>query len=149
VTLAPDSLETRCLLAYLFVQQGRTLDALDQARQSQDTRRNPVTLGMLGTCLARSGRSDEATHVIGQLLEMSTAEYVDPYIIVQIYLALGDVAKALEFTETMLEERTPHAVFLEFDPAFDLIRTNPRFGQLVARIGARNERPVVVERPVR
>ena len=149
VTLAPDSLETRCLLAYLFIQQGRILDALDQARQCQDTHRNPVTLGALGACLARSGRSDEATHVIGQLLERSTSEYVDPYITVQIYLALADVGKALEFTEKMLEERTPHAVFLDFDPAFDLIRTSPRFGQLVSQIKARNERPVAVERPVR
>ena len=140
-TLAPDSLETRCLLAYLFVQQGCTPDALDQARQCQDTHSNPVTLGTLGACLACSGRSDEATHVVSQLLEMSTAEYVDPYIIVLIYLALADVGKALEFTERMLEERTPHAVFLDIDPAFDLIRTNPSFGDLVSQIKARTNGP--------
>ena len=149
VTLAPDSLETRCMLAHLFVQQGRIPDALDQARQCQDTHLSPVTLGTLGVCLARSGRSDEATHVIGQLLEMSIAEYVDPYVIALTYLALADASKALEFTEKMFEERTPLAVFLDFDPAFDLIRTNPRFGQLISQMRARNERPVVVERPVR
>ncbi len=77
--------------------------------------------------------------MVGQLLEMSTAEYVDPYIIVQTYLALADVSKALEFTEKMLEERTPHAVFLEIDPAFDLIRTYPRFGELVSQIKARTD----------
>jgi tetratricopeptide (TPR) repeat protein len=134
VTLAPNSSETRCLLAHLFVQQGCIPDALDQALQCQDSHPNPVTLGALGVCLARSGRSDQATNVTGQLLEMSKAEYVDPYIIVQIYLALADVSKALEFTENMLEERTPHAVFLDIDPAFDLIRTNPRFHDLVSRI---------------
>jgi Flp pilus assembly protein TadD len=136
VTLAPDSSETRCLLAHLFLQQGCIPDALDQARQCRDPHSNPVTLGTLGVCLARSGRTDQATHVIGQLLEMSAAEYVDPYIIVQIYLALGDVSKALEFTEKMLEERTPHAVYLGRDPAFDLLRTNPKFGELVSRLGA-------------
>jgi len=137
VTLAPDSSETRCLLAYLFVQQDCIPDALDQARQCQGTHPNPVTLGALGVCLARSGQSAEATQVVGQLLEMSTTDYVDPYIIVQTYLALADVSKALEFTEKMLEERTPHAVFLDIDPAFDLIRADPGFGALVSQIQAR------------
>jgi len=140
VTLAPDSAETRCLLAHLFVQQGCIPDALDQARQCQDTHPNPVTLGALGVCLARSGRSDQATQLTDQLLEMSKAEYVDPYTIAQMYLALADVSKALEFTERMLEERTPHAVFLDIDPAFDLIRTNPGFGDLVSQIKGSNER---------
>jgi len=134
VTLAPDSSETRCLLAHLYVQQGCIPDALEQALQCQDVHPNPVTLGALGVCLARSGRTDQATHVTGQLLEMSKAEYVDPYIIVQIYMALADESKALEFTERMLEERTPHAVFLDMDPAFDLVRTNSRFHELVAQI---------------
>jgi adenylate cyclase len=137
VTLAPDSSETRCLLAHLFVQQDCIPDALNQARQCQDAHPNPVTLGALGVCLARSGQSAEATHVVGQLLEMSTVEYVDPYILVQTYLALADVSQALEFTEKMLEERTPHAVFLEIDPAFDLIRADPAFGELVSRIKPR------------
>ena len=141
VTLAPDSSETRCLLAHLFVQQDCVPDALDQARQCQDTHPNPVTLGALGVCLARSGQSAGAMHVVGQLLEMSTTNYVDPYIIVQTYLALADVSKALEFTEKMLEERTPHAVYLDIDPAFDLIRNDPRFGELVSQIKARTNGP--------
>jgi hypothetical protein len=72
---------------------------------------------------------------------MSTTDYVDPYIIVQAYLALADVSKALEFTGKMLEERTPHAVFLDIDPAFDLIRSDPRFGALVSQIKARTNGP--------
>jgi adenylate cyclase len=141
VTLAPNSSETRCLLAHLFVQQDCIPDALDQARRCQDTPPNPVTLGALAVCLARAGQSAEATHVVGQLLEMSTADYVDPYILVQAYLALADVSKALEFTDKMLEERTPHAVFLDIDPAFDLIRADPKFGEIVSRTKARTNSP--------
>jgi tetratricopeptide (TPR) repeat protein len=58
-----------------------------------------VALGILGVSLAHSGQIDQAGQILEQLLKLSTAEYVDPYIIMQIHLALGDLDKALEFVQ--------------------------------------------------
>jgi tetratricopeptide (TPR) repeat protein len=131
VTLAPDSVEARCLLADLYVQQGRISAALEQARQCQDNHPEAVALGTLGVCFARSGQSDQAAHVIDQLLKASATDYVDPHEVARIYLALGDPNKALVFIQKMVEERSPLAVFLECDPVFKQLRSDPRFNKLL------------------
>jgi Flp pilus assembly protein TadD len=131
VTVAPASVEARCLLADLYVQQGRISTALEQARQCQDNHPEAVALGTLGVCLARSGRMDQATDVIDQLLKVSATEYVDPREIARIYVALGDPNKALGFIQKMVEERSPRAVFLDCDPAFDQLRCDPQFSELI------------------
>jgi len=134
VALEPDSPDARCVLAHLFVQQGSMPDALDQARQCQQKTPHPVAIAILGVCLARSGQKDQAINILNRLLEISTAEYVDPYLVLQIHLALGDLGKALEFTQKMLDERSPFAVYLDFDPVFDPLRSDPRFDQLVSQL---------------
>ncbi len=134
VTLEPDSADARCLLAHLFVQQGCMPDALDQARQCQQKTLNTVALATLGVCLARSGEKNPAIDILKQLLEISAVEYVDPYLILQIHLALGELEKALEFTQKVLDERSPFAVFLDFDPVFDPLRSDPRFEQMVSQM---------------
>jgi len=134
VTLEPDSIEARSLLAQLFVQQGCIPDGLAQARQCQQGNPGPVALGILGICLARSGQIDQAAHVLDHLRKLSADEYVDPYIMVQIYLALGDLDKALDFVQKLFDERSPVAVFVDLDPTFDPLRSDPKFGQLVSQL---------------
>ena len=134
VTLEPDAIEARSLLAQLFVQQGCIPDGLAQARQCQQGSPGPVALGILGICLARSGQIDQAAHVLDHLRKLSADEYVDPYIMVQIYLALGDLDKALDFVQKLFDERSPVAVFVDLDPTFDPLRSDPKFGQLVSQL---------------
>ena len=122
------------MLAQLFVQQGCVPDGLEQARQCQGSRPNPVALGILGVALARSGQIEQAVHLLDQLLKLSAAEYVDLYIMAQIYLALEDLDKALEFVQKLFDERSPLAVFVDLDPTFDPLRSDPRFGQIVSQL---------------
>jgi len=88
-------------------------------------------LGSLGVCLARSGQRDQAADVIDQLLKAAATDYVDPHEIARIYVALEDSEKTLAFIQKMVEERSPLAVFLEWDPAFDQLRSDPRFRELI------------------
>jgi tetratricopeptide (TPR) repeat protein len=133
VALAPDSVEARCLLADLYVQQSRIAAAFDQVNQCQETHPSAIVLCTLGVCLAHSGQNEQAARVIDQLFELSTTEYVDPRLFARIYLALGNASKALEFVQKMLEERSPLAMFLELDPACDPLRSDPRFRKLLAK----------------
>jgi len=112
IALSEDSIDARYLLAHVYLQEGRPHDALNEALQCQEDPPNPLVLGVLGACLARVNRKDEAGRVLERLLEMSAAGYVDPYSIGQVYLGLEDFNQALESVRRSLEERTPLAVFV-------------------------------------
>jgi TolB-like protein/DNA-binding winged helix-turn-helix (wHTH) protein/Tfp pilus assembly protein PilF len=62
---------------------------------------------------------------------------VDPATFAQIYMALGEREKALAELETSFESRAGWILpFLNVDPLFDPLRTDPRFRDLVARIAS-------------
>jgi hypothetical protein len=55
--------------------------------------------------------------------------------IASIHLALGDQQNAFEFLEKAFNERSFHITYLKIRPDFDSIRNDPRFGDLIRRIG--------------
>ena len=134
IALSTDSIDARCLLARVYLQEDRAHDALNEALQCQEDPTNPLALGILGACLARVNRKDEAEHAIKKLLEMSAVGYVDPYSIGQIYLGLEDFSQALESVRRSLEERTPLAMFFGLDPMLDPLRSDPWFSKINTQI---------------
>ena len=53
----------------------------------------------------------------------------------QVYAQLGDEQKALKELQRNYEERLPLATLANVDPAFDSLRSDPRFKELVWRMG--------------
>jgi serine/threonine-protein kinase len=134
IALSTDSIDARYLLAHVYLQENRAHDALNEALQCQEDPPNPLALGVLGACLARVNRKDEAERAMKKLLGMSAVDYVDPYSIGQVYLGLEDYNQALESVRRSVEERTPLAMFLSLDPVFDPLRSDSRFSELSTQI---------------
>jgi TolB-like protein/Tfp pilus assembly protein PilF len=123
----------------------RSLDAADRTDEalaiSQKTaklsgNRSPYA-GHLGYALARAGHRSEASKVVEDLHKRQTTEYVSPYEFVNIYIALGETDLALEWLEKAYEERTPRLSGELWDRPFDALRPDPRFQDLMRRIGLR------------
>jgi tetratricopeptide (TPR) repeat protein len=53
----------------------------------------------------------------------------------EIYLALGQIDRALDTLERAYRSRDGGLILLETDPSFDNLKSNPRFRQLAQRIG--------------
>jgi TolB-like protein len=53
----------------------------------------------------------------------------------QVYARLGDKEKALEWLERTYDERGTLGTLMNVDPAFDSLRSDPRFRDLVRRMG--------------
>lgn len=83
---------------------------------------------------ARAGDRDGALKILSALLEMSQREYVPPWAIAYIYIALGDRERALRWLEKAYEERSTSEVFLKVNPGFDPLRSDPRFQALLRRM---------------
>jgi hypothetical protein len=60
---------------------------------------------------------------------------VSPFDIATIYAGLGDRTKTFEYLEKAYQARVPYLVYIAVDPHFDDFRTDPRFRDLVRRIG--------------
>ncbi len=68
-------------------------------------------------------------------LVASRPERNDPYGIASLYAAAAQADEAFEWLEQAYAERTPQLLHLTFSPLLDPIRDDPRFDDLLRRIG--------------
>ena len=96
---------------------------------------NPVYLSSLGHAYALAGNVVEARKVLGELDELSRQRYVSPYEKAVIHVGLGETEQAFVWLEKAYAERAGWLVYLQVEPRLDRLRTDPRFGNLVKRVG--------------
>jgi hypothetical protein len=68
------------------------------------------------------------------LKEVSKERYIPPYHVAQIYARLADKQQTLAWLEQALNDRDTQLTYMKVEPAFDEIRSNPRFQQLLHRL---------------
>jgi serine/threonine protein kinase/tetratricopeptide (TPR) repeat protein len=96
---------------------------------------NHLILAALGHTYATAGKRADAEKMIAQLEEMSKQRFVSPYFIATVYAALGEKERAFEFLQKAFEIRADALCFLKVDPLVDNLRSDPRFQNLLHRIG--------------
>jgi hypothetical protein len=90
----------------------------------------------LAHAYALIGRRADAEKILGELERQSKSSYVSPYTIATIYAGLGDKENAFEFLEKAYQERSSDLpYFLKADLRIDTLRPDPRFADLVRRVG--------------
>jgi len=89
----------------------------------------------LGHAYAMSQKTYEANETLGELAELSKQQYVSPYEVAAIYVALGNNEQAFQLLEKAYTEHSFHFVNLNVSPHFKSVRSDPRFQDLVRRIG--------------
>ena len=87
--------------------------------------------GLEGACLARLGRDAEARRLLDELLDRRRREYIDPYAVARLRLALGDVDGAFVELERAIDDNVGGLYALRFDPTADGFRNDPRFPRLL------------------
>ncbi len=88
----------------------------------------------LGHALGYSCARAEARKVLDEMKGLSLQRYVPPDCIAVVYEGLGERDQALQWFEKAYAERSMHAWILP-DPRLDRIRTEPRFKNLMRRMG--------------
>ena len=87
----------------------------------------------LARILARAGKPLEARKILESAL-LSKEEYVSPDFLASAYAALGETDKAFRWLEKAYEERSTGIVNLQVEPAFDPLRSDSRFKDLLQRL---------------
>jgi tetratricopeptide (TPR) repeat protein len=92
-------------------------------------------LAALGHAYAVSGQRSQALEMLNQLKQMSKERYVSPSDIAMIYAGLGEKDQALTWLERGFSERSWYMVLLKVDPRLAPLHSDPRFQDLVRRVG--------------
>lgn len=124
------------LVGFACLQKGlhdEALAAFHKAKAiSEDA---PSDLAMLGAACATAGRIEEAKQMLSELDALSRRSYVPHYGLALLHAALGDHDRAFAQLENAREERSGYMVLVNVEPMLDALRDDPRFGELVRRIG--------------
>ena len=125
--------------AWLYAQVGQYPDAISEVTKgrllSADDR---VKIAASEEIALRKALEAEGSMGFWQQMQRET-EKIDTEIgefdLPQVYARLGESEKALAELEVNYEERRPLGTLLNVDPAFDSLRSDPRFADLVRRMG--------------
>ena len=85
--------------------------------------------------LARLDRRDEAEEILARLEEESKQHYIRSEVLAMGYAALGNLDRAFELLERAYQTRSAGLIYFNVDPAYAPLRSDPRFADLVKRIG--------------
>lgn len=119
-----------------YAQKGMTEEAIAELQSAVKlSSGNPATLVSLGYTFAKSGQRAEALKVLDELKALSLHRYVSPANLAAVYSGLGETDLAMESLEQALEMRSRSVVWLKVWPQYDNLRADPRFTDLLKRIG--------------
>jgi len=93
------------------------------------------SLGRLGYAYGRAGKKAEALSIVDDLRQRSKRAYVPAYIVAVVYIGLGDKGASFAWLDKAYDERSDFLTFLKVDPVFNDLRPDPRFAELVRRVG--------------
>ncbi|MFZ0299678.1 MAG: tetratricopeptide repeat protein [Candidatus Sulfotelmatobacter sp.] len=99
---------------------------------------SPTCIANLARAYVASGKRNEAVKLLGDLKKRSNPGYSNASEIAMIYASLGDRDQAMNWIEKGYHERFNPGVLLR--PGFDPLRSDPRFEELMRRIGLPGER---------
>jgi tetratricopeptide (TPR) repeat protein len=138
VAIGVDSTSSTAYLALggSLVAQGKYSEAISALEKGFAlSRGNRLFLPQLGYAYALSGRTGNATRVLGDLQKLYDTGLVSPYYVAQVHVGLDQPDSALTWLEKARAERFGHLVFLRANAVWDPLRNNPRFRQLEASVG--------------
>jgi tetratricopeptide (TPR) repeat protein len=96
---------------------------------------DPIALASLAHVYGTMGKRHEAEEAIKRLQEISSQRYFSPYWTAVAYAGLGDNDKAFQYFDKAFQDRYFIMIWINSDPRFDNLRSDPRFAELVRRIG--------------
>lgn len=97
--------------------------------------RDSATMGVLVRAYAHAGRRADALRLLNELKLRQQKGYVPSAAFVNAYLGLGDNEQAFVWLEKAYQEQSNILGLLKVHPHFDPLRDDPRFKDLVHRVG--------------
>ena len=123
-------------LAEVYSAKGMYREALAEYEEySALSGGSPRSTAFVGYAHARLGQRSQAFRVLEQLRAASKQKYVPALSFAIVYVGLGEKEQAFLWLEKAYDERTNSLAYLKVQATWDPLRSDPRFADLVRRIG--------------
>jgi TolB-like protein/Tfp pilus assembly protein PilF len=125
-------------LGYIYAAKGMYSEAIAHYLEAIQLDDRSMSIQIyLGAAYARSGDRPRAQAILKRL--QTTKEYVSPGELAILYGSLGEQEQAFASLERAYAVHDLQLQYLGVDPAFDPLRSDPRFGNLMHRVGLPNQ----------
>lgn len=142
LNMDPNSGLAHWSLGNAFLQAGRVDDAIAEYEKAIPlSGDSPDEAASLAFAYAVAGRKEDARRIIVDLEKRAGRAYTPPALIAAVNGALGERDAAFEYLEQAFRQRDSLLVYLKVEPLFDPLRGDPRFANMVSRIGLESAGP--------
>ncbi len=131
--MEPNNPFTNGVLAHIYLAKKMYAEAVAAFRRVIEMGGEPGYQIYLGAAYARSGKREPAQTILKRL--EAAENYVSPGELAVLYAALGEREGAFASLERAFAAHDAQLQFLQVEPAFDTMRSDPRFADLLRRVG--------------
>ncbi len=136
VELQPGVLLGHLLMGSVYRWQSKYSEAITASQTAiQISSRHPWAVADLGLTYAAAGRLPDAKVQYEELVSRSRQEYVQGSVLAPLAAAIGDLDEGFSLLDSACEERDLRLIFLAAYPDYDLFRRDPRFKDVMKRVG--------------
>ncbi|HUL16488.1 MAG TPA: tetratricopeptide repeat protein [Terriglobales bacterium] len=136
LAVRPDDIEALWDLGFALIADDKPEEAIPVLEKVVSaSHRSPGAAAVLIRAYAHAGRRNDALRLLAELKNLKKASYVPAGAFVNAYLGLGDNEQAFAWLEQAYKEQSNILQYLKVHPFFDPIRGDPRFKDLVRRVG--------------
>ena len=122
-------------LALCYERKGAYDGAIAEYEKVIDLGAKVLGTAGLGQAYAMAGKRNEARQELAKLQELSKQRNAWPSLFAYIYAALGDKDQAFAWLDKSIDEHDLVTARLKVDARFDNLRSDPRFAEIVKRVG--------------
>jgi TolB-like protein/Tfp pilus assembly protein PilF len=136
VKLHRDSLSAQFWLGSAYREKKMFPQAIQTFRDAREISGDiPAMIMAYGHTQALAGNAAEARAALQKLQQLSGSRFVPSLYPAAIHVGLGETDEAFRLLDLAYQERVDRLVYLNADPMADPLRADPRFAQLMAKVG--------------
>jgi TolB-like protein/Tfp pilus assembly protein PilF len=136
LAVQPDSTDDLWRLGFALMFNRQPQEAISVVEKSVSlSGRSPGAVAVLVSAYANAGRRPDALRLLAELQTRNRVGYVPPGAFVIAYLGLDDREQVFAWLEQAYKEQSNILQFLKVHPIFDPVRNDPRFPDLLRRVG--------------
>jgi len=124
----------------VYVEKGQFADALADIEKCRTLFGMSVYWSSLAYTYGRSGQAAEAKHALDELERLNPGQPLNPAAMAWAYAGLSDKDHTLLWLNKGYAQRSNTMTALKVEPAYDFLRSDPRFQDLIHRVGLDNPR---------
>lgn len=118
-----------------YIEKGRFADALADLEKSNAIESGPWSWAWLAYAYGRAGQPAKARHALEQLQQLYRRQTIGPDPALLAYIGVGDKNEAFVWFEKAYADHSNSLTSLKVNPVYDPLRSDPRFQDLLHRVG--------------